>query len=844
MTEKKKPRVIILESRESILDQARSILDKAGWDVTCEKVSLEALDRVANSKSPFALFISDSKLPRMEGDDILKKVRSLSPLTQRMIMLPPDDPEMLINAINKATVNACITIPFKDEDFKALAGSCFKKYRHAAKKERLRRITGHQNRQLLKTAQKLKKKDGRYKQLIDEKNTLILKLKSKKRKLKKQHILQTRITLSDLISQKGIQTTPEAFENEFMALCRLLEKELTPFTREDQTQDASGTKADPILNIQAVLNEIQDSDDTEQTGESYTQDSRLVKKLVRHIFLASLQTGLAEPIQEPDTMVAEEKKEAQDPATEEPQGLSRFYSVTISDDQAKAWIDVTEGNDVPPGTHTSKEILDLLKNEQVVYGIIDDEQIDAWLKAPSRERLLAAAGEAAIPGKNGRIKYEFQTEYTNPGKINEDGTIDFRDRGDPPFVKSKALLAQKAPAVEGTPGMSVSGVPIPIDEVSDPAFEAGAGVEVSEDGLTMHAQIDGQPHLDKLGTVSVSPDLIIDGDVDYETGNINFQGNIIVKGTIKEGFKVTGISLTAEYVDNAEITLSGDLNVSDGINESRISTQGNIYAKFISQSDIMCYGDITVSKEIIDSTLLLSGKCINTSGSIIASDICAKMGIEAGEIGTHASDPSKLKVGINVHVDSLLKQADKDLESSVAKSSIIKDEIQRLEDEDQSLYEHISEKAQTQDKAELELKEMTQDLEALKKSNDLAQIPMIEDEIKEIRQRGQTAEEELNTIFKTQDQIAKDIQAFKDQLSGIEQANKALVKKKKRLNTFKKKERPVPEITVAKTIVGGTSIKSACSSLMLRDDKSRCRFQELCSKETGINVYEMAVSDL
>ena len=451
-------------------------------------------------------------------------------------------------------------------------------------------------------------------------------------------------------------------------------------------------------------------------------------------------------------------------------------------------------------------MLATLRQKQISNGILDDEAIEAWLAKSSVEKIVIAEGQEPIHGHDGEIKFHFETNFTNPGKINEDGSIDFRERGNIPYVSKEDLLAQKTPAQESKPGISVSGTPIPVDEVIDPVFDAGPGTELSEDGLSIHAVIEGQPHLDAMGTISVNSKLTIPGDVDFETGNINFKGNIIVKGMIKEGFTVKGINLTAQEIEGGTIDLSGDLNISAGIADSNISIHGNIYAKFINHSNIMGFGNLVISKEIIDSDIMLSGSCQNEAGHIISSRITAKLGIEAGKIGTSSSKPVKLKVGVDEHIEILKEQAVEALEASVSKSNLLKDEIKRLEDEDQELYLVITEKAHIQDRAQLEIKK-------------LENAQTEGDKIKEMKKRNEktkNAEQELNTIFQTQNKIAKQIEQIKNQITVWEVKNKNLVIEKKTLKEFSKKDSPLPVVTVAKTITQDSIIRAPHSYIMLK----------------------------
>jgi len=825
MTEKKKPKVIILESNDSVREHAESILSRRGWKVVCEQLSKNALNTLGQSKnSPFALFISNFKLPKMEGDDILQKVKMISPLTQRMLLIPADKPEVLISAINKAEIHACIVSPFNDEDLADQARNCFKHFRHVLKRQQLERVTIHQNKQMFKIAQRLKKKNNAYTQIIEGKKAEKLMLKSKKRTAETKNALNTNITLSDLMKHQKINPAPDAFKKEFSSICKTIRNLFDQVTTRHHS--------DPVdLNLEKILNK----EDLSQKKNEPT-GSGLKEKIIKAALARIINAGISD---------SAPSLETDDTCTEPADSiLDDYFEISISEDQTKAYIKKIKD------LHTScmqpdlPELLDMLRKKQVSYGILDDEAIKTWISKSFVDQIVIATGEAPVHGRDGEIKFHFETTFTNPGKINEDGTIDFRERGDIPYVNKGELLAQKTPPQEGKSGISVSGIPIPVAEVIDPVLVAGPGTEMSEDGLLIHATIDGQPHLDALGTVSVNPELMIPGDVNFETGNIDFKGNIIVKGMIKEGFTVKGINLTAQEIEGGTIDLSGDLNICAGITDSTILTHGNIYAKFINHSNVMGFGSLTISKEIIDSSILLSGSCQNPSGHIISSQITAKMGIEAGNVGTSSSKPAKLKVGVDDHIEKLKKQFDEALETSVGKSNLLKDEIKKLEDQDQELYQRISEKAQIQDRAQLEIKELKKSLPEIQKSNDMAKFHQASNEIKKLTKSAKEAEQELNTIFETQDHIANKIQRLKEQIKILEEKNKALVIEKKALKEFSKKDKPVPVVTVAKTITQDSIIKGPHSFIVLKEDTSRCKIQELGSQEESIQFYEMNISDL
>ncbi len=826
MSESQKPKLIILESNESISNHARKVLTRAGWDVQCENVSKSALLQLEESKSrPFNLFISSFKLPKMEGDDILKNARAISPMTQRMLVVPADESDMVIRAINKGGINSCIIYPFQDEDLVNQAKDCLVQFQLSMKHQQLKRITSHQNKQLFQIAQKLKKKDDACQQLIADKKAIKFKLGSSLRNALKQKEQNRELTLGEMIDQKEIPVTPESFQGEFLILCDYI-KALFDAT-------ASKTKLDPVvLNLQSLLIEKKP---TAPAADAAGTSEEAVPNMGAEITQKILKVTLSSPA---DQGPGAERLNTGDREEENP--LDPLFEISLSRDQTKASIRRAKGRSMGI---TLAAILDFLRNQDITFGIIEDEAIEAWISKGNQE-LMVARGEDPVTGENGSIKFHFQNDFTNPGKIQEDGTIDFRDRGNIPYVKKGDLLAKKTPIKEGRTGMDIFGTPILVEEPMDPVFVSGSGTETQEEGLEIYAAIDGQPHVDALGTITVNPELMIKGDVDFETGNIDFNGNIVVTGTIKEGFTIKGISLTAQEIEGAEIELSGDLNISAGITEAKIHSVGNVHAKFINHSSVSGFGDLVIQKEIIDSDIIISGACKNPTGHIISSKINAKQGIDAGNIGTPGSKPAVLKVGIDEHIKIATQKIENLLIKSLDLLQALKTKIKLIETQDQGLYETITQKAQIQEIAQNESKAIRQTIPNLKKANDRTGLQNASSQIKKLSETTEQAEQELNQIFETQDLYAKQINQLKEQVRFIEERNKKYVLEKKGLKELSAKTPPLPQVIIKGKIIQDTKIQGPNASIVTRDDLSRCQIQETSIQENGLVFHEMNVTDL
>ena len=126
----------------------------------------------------------------------------------------------------------------------------------------------------------------------------------------------------------------------------------------------------------------------------------------------------------------------------------------------------------------------------------------------------------------------------------------------------------------------------------------------------------------------------------------------------------------------------------------------------------------------------------------------------------------------------------------------------------------------------------------------MAKLQLTSNEIKNLLKKAKKAEQELNTIFRTQDSIANKIEQLKNQINRMEEKNKTIVLEKKALKEFSKKDKPLAVVTVAKAITQDTIIEGQHSSIVLREDVSRCKIQELALTEEGLQFYEMNISEL
>ncbi len=846
MTDPGKHKILIVDSSQDIRERIKRVLSLKKFKVYCVSSAenvFTALDKVY--ENPFAVIISGSQMPKMKGDILLKKAKEYSPETRRMLLADASDIEIIINAINIAEIQGCLSIPFSDEELIHQVNERCKEFEAIEKKKMFKRITGTQNKQLYKIALNFKKKERFFINQIEKKKKRIRILKSKISVESEKNKKYTPENLEKFIDQKNIHPSPENFANEFINMKNRIKDILTGII--------SNISESPVNLSDVDYKTIAENRGSTQVSDVHHFGSGELIEIISKLVFKSYETTDPEidktDYNKTDYNKIDYNKIDYNKPEHQPQenSLDDYLELIIGEDRLTGFIKIKK-----PllNTITIDAIKEYLKTNKIQFGIKDDQLIKIWLAHAKVEDdpFVIAKGITPEFPVNSKIKYYFKTDYKKAGKILSDGSIDFKDRGDIPFVTKDTLLAEKTMAVKGRSGVDIFGDEIPVGEPIDLFFDCGTGTRFSEDKLKIFADSDGMPHQDAMGRIAVLSELTVQDDVDFETGNIDFNGNVVVKGGIKAGFSIKCANLTIKDIDGAEIDITGDLNVISGIvNADIIKVQGTVKAQYVNNSKIKAFGDIIIQKEIIDSKLLLSGACINERGHIISSYISAKRGIIAGSIGTAVSLPSTLKAGLNEHIKFFMNRADKKLNENIEAIKAAKKKIAELETENNDLNMKIAEQAFIQDQSEIKLRDIEKKLSQLKASEDITELNRTSEIINELKRKIINTGKEFDIAFIRQDKIMQEIEDKKKKIKEYEADNKKLLRHKKKLKNFAKKHEPVAEVKVNKKIMPGTLIVCPNSNLRIQQIESRCRIMEVKMKEEengSVTYYKIDISNL
>ncbi len=269
-------------------------------------------------------------------------------------------------------------------------------------------------------------------------------------------------------------------------------------------------------------------------------------------------------------------------------------------------------------------------------------------------RLKIAKGKEAVPGSPEIYELIINADKT-AGKIKSDGSINYKLVNSIIHVKEGDEILKKTPEIIPQEGVDIYGEKIlalsdnitgkiPVENITESSEKKDVFVSSIEGCLTI---INNQ--------VSVQPLIDIAGDINYETGNVDYGGTIHVAGSVLSGFSITGGGdvIVDGTIEEATVEAVGNISTASGIigNESvHIISGGDLTAKFIQNAHVECLGEIMVEDSIINSNVYGHNdiNVVSKRGTIIGGTVTAKNNITVNTAGGSHGTKTVIIAGKNI----------------------------------------------------------------------------------------------------------------------------------------------------------------------------------------------------
>jgi uncharacterized protein (DUF342 family) len=352
-------------------------------------------------------------------------------------------------------------------------------------------------------------------------------------------------------------------------------------------------------------------------------------------------------------------------------GLYRGYlivipPVVISEDysEAKLYLPTFDKLKIPP----IEEVLKLITYLKL-FPSLDQYQIaDNLEKAIENQNhfALIAKGRPMEPSFDDYVISTIKLEKS-VGKLKDDGTMDYKDRGAIKEVFEGDIVGEFFKGYQGKEGFNVYGQRVPVvHELRGPAPGKNLYVDPENQNI-VRSLINGFLEISQ-NILDVNETLLINRDIDYETGNIEFSGNIEIKGKVTDGFSVTSFGNLKIHgiVEGANLFARNNMTLLSGVLSKegyKIECLGNFYARYIQNANLIVKKNIEVEDFIYHSHVRSNGEIVVTkkSGVILGGVTTALRKIEINIAGNKSGTPTELVCGVDQELDEKIHAKKKDL---------------------------------------------------------------------------------------------------------------------------------------------------------------------------------------
>ncbi|NOY09666.1 MAG: DUF342 domain-containing protein [Spirochaetes bacterium] len=349
-------------------------------------------------------------------------------------------------------------------------------------------------------------------------------------------------------------------------------------------------------------------------------------------------------------------------------------TVTISGDAMKAFLTIVSplGSGTPIDYDTVKKIID----EEGIKKGIDDEAVKNAVEISSRgepvENLLIAQGKRPINDMGKKPVFHVQFASGKRVTIRKNGRADYKNKDlITTIVKGQLLAEVDVSDVTAEDGWDIMGNTVPAVKHSEIVLEAGKNVRKETDKggtLKFFAEKDGELQYER-NIIEILEVHTVAGDVGIATGNINFSGTVIVKGSVLDGYQVIagGDIVVEENVQAALLSAEGSIIIKNGVKgagRAILRTKKNIETAFIEQATVLAVGDVKVSGSCLRCKIKCNNKVILESdkGNFVGGEVRAKSGIEVMNLGSESWVKTAVSFGQDYLVGDRLQLEEKEID--------------------------------------------------------------------------------------------------------------------------------------------------------------------------------------
>ena len=346
-------------------------------------------------------------------------------------------------------------------------------------------------------------------------------------------------------------------------------------------------------------------------------------------------------------------------------------SVRLEGSASEARVIITERCD--PANLSVQILGALLRQHDVEVGKAVEERlakiVEAYRADGKPRQDIVAKATPAVHGQDGVFAWATGFDPTSAHATDrekaasDDDAVDFYNQGSHITVAAGAQIATLRPPTDGTDGRDVVGGVIKARPGKPVDIKIDASLRVDEKGCVI-AEIDGLLQFHRA-EVKVSPVLEVAEFVDFSTGNIDFDGSVLIRQGVRDRFvvKATRDVIIHGLVEAATIVCGGNFECRRGIaakDRGELVVEGDADVGFLNNVRGQIKGHLTIRREIINCDLVIGQDLRCERGAIIGGTTAITGSLRAMTLGSEAEIETVLVLGSVPLLTARLNQLKKD----------------------------------------------------------------------------------------------------------------------------------------------------------------------------------------
>ena len=267
---------------------------------------------------------------------------------------------------------------------------------------------------------------------------------------------------------------------------------------------------------------------------------------------------------------------------------------------------------------------------------------------------VVAEATEAVDGEHGRVEWTVDAEQAHDRQRARDEAgsgderIDFRESSSYILVKIGQVLGRVIPPTEGEDGRDVTGRVVPAKRGHASPLSTDESLHIDATGAIV-AQDEGV--LFREGDKAAVRRLLeVKGNVDFNTGNIDFNGDVLVHRGVRDCFKVKAESdiKVMGLIEAATIHSGQDLCALGGFagrERGHAHVGRDFIARYINNVQGEVFGDLRLDRELINSELVIHQGIDSPSGAIIGGSTAVSGVARIGTLGSDGGVPTEIILG-------------------------------------------------------------------------------------------------------------------------------------------------------------------------------------------------------